>query len=405
MRDVRSRKIANQVRGAVGSIKPAVKCSGTPGKQPGIDLSPRSGRQPWGFALSTDLSIINHRLQSAIGRGAGSWPFSRKSLCGRPLRGLFSTLACILLVINVQAADVRAQQTSTADAGEKQLAITFDDLPLNGKQFELGRLRVMTDKLLTAIKREQVPVTGFVNESLLYVPGEIEGRIELLRQWRDAGVELGNHTFAHVGFKDTPIGQYEDDFVRGETITRALLKEKGRKPRYFRHPFLQMGPTLEQEQAFEKFIAERGYRTAPVTIDIFDWMFRVAYAQARTQGDAQRMKTIAAEYLKFANIKFDFCERVSIGLFGRPVKQILLLHANELNADNFDALAQLIKARGFHFITLEQALTDPVYQFPDRYKATSDWLNLWAYSKGQPFDPPAPPEFIQKFYADNPGAE
>src|SRR5215831_7774 len=315
-----------------------------------------------------------------------------------------SILAGVLMVINFQATDVHAQQTSASSAGEKQIAITFDDLPLNGKQFELARLRVMTDKLLAAIKREQVPTIGFVNESLLYVPGETEGRIALLRQWRDAGVELGNHTFAHVGFKDTPIGQYEDDFVRGDTITRAILKEKGSKPRYFRHPFLQMGPTPADEQSFEKFIAERGYRPAPITIDIFDWMFRVAYAHARAGGDAQRMKTVAAEYLKFAGVKFDFCERISKALFGRPIKQILLLHANELNADNFDALAQLIKDRGYYFMTLDQALTDPIYQFPERYKATSDWLNLWTYSNGQPFDAPAPPEFIQKFYADNPGS-
>jgi peptidoglycan/xylan/chitin deacetylase (PgdA/CDA1 family) len=317
-------------------------------------------------------------------------------------------IVCALLtlcVINFQAANVRAQQPAAGGVDEKQIAVTIDDLPLNGKQFDLARLRVMTDKLLAAIKQERVPVVGFVNESLLYVPGETEGRIGLLRQWRDAGVELGNHTFAHVGFKDTPIGQYEDDFVRGDTITRAILKEKGIKPRYFRHPFLQMGPTLEQEQSFEKFIGERGYRTAPVTIDIFDWMFRVAYVQARTSGDAQRMKNISAEYLKFASVKFDFCERISRELFGRPIPQILLLHANEMNADNFDALVQLIRGRGYHFITLDQALTDHVYQFPDRYKATSDWLSLWAYSKSQPFDSPAPPDFIQKIYADNPGAE
>jgi peptidoglycan-N-acetylglucosamine deacetylase len=314
-------------------------------------------------------------------------------------------LIVLLASCNFDGPKVYAQQIAASAPAEKEIALTIDDLPLNGKQFELARLRVMTDKLLAAIKREQLPVVGFVNESLLYLPGETEGRIALLRQWRDAGVELGNHTFAHVGFKDTPIGQYEDDFVRGDTITRAILKEKGIKPRYFRHPFLQMGPTLEQEQSFEKFIGERGYRIAPVTIDIFDWMFRVAYAQARTEGKAQRMKSVSAEYLKFASVKFDFCERISRELFGRPIPQILLLHANELNADNFDALVQLIRGRGYHFITLDQALTDHFYQFPERYKATSDWLSLWAYSKGQPFDSPAPPEFIQKIYADNPGAE
>jgi peptidoglycan/xylan/chitin deacetylase (PgdA/CDA1 family) len=286
-------------------------------------------------------------------------------------------------------------------AQAKELAITIDDLPLNGKRFELARLRVMTEKLLSGIKRHEIPVVGFVNESLLYVAGETDARIALLKKWSDAPVELGNHTFAHVGFRDTPIAQYEDDFVRGETVTRPLMKERGIKPRYFRHPFLQMGPTREQEQAFEKFIGERGYRTAPITIDILDWMFRVAYANAISTHDSETARKVSAAYLEYAGLKFEFCERMADELFGRPIKHILLLHANELNADNFDQLIAVFKGRGYRFISLDEALRDPAYQFPDRYKPTSDWLNHWAFSKGLTFDPPAPPQFIQQLYNDN----
>jgi peptidoglycan/xylan/chitin deacetylase (PgdA/CDA1 family) len=290
---------------------------------------------------------------------------------------------------------------ATAKAQDKEIAITIDDLPLNGKQFELARLKLMTDKLLASIKRQRVPVVGFVNESLLYVPGEADGRIALLRQWANAGVELGNHTFAHVGFKDTPLAQYEDDFVRGDTITRAVMKESGGKPRYFRHPYLQMGPTLELEQSFEKFIAERGYEKAPVTIDILDWMFRVAYANGVTQRDEALMKKVAAEYLNFTSKKIDLSERVTNELFGRPVKHILLLHANELNADNFDQLIEVLKSKGYRFITLEEALKDDVYRFPDKYLPTSDWLGMWAFSKGKSFAGPKPPEFIQKIWDES----
>src|SRR5260370_10973176 len=233
---------------------------------------------------------------------------------------------------------IRAQEQATSLPATKEIAITIDDVPLNGQRFELSRLQTMTDRLLSGIKSHEIPVVGFVNESLLYFPGETEARINLLKQWSDAGVELGNHTFAHLGLKDTPLAQYEDDFVRGETVTRIVMKPKGMKPRYFRHPFLQMGPTKEIENSFESFIAERGYRIAPVTIDIMDWMFRVAYAKARTQDDAGQMKKVSSEYLKFAGAKFDFCEMGSNTLFGHPIKQIIILHANELNADTFDAL-------------------------------------------------------------------
>ncbi|SRR6266496_2317180 len=283
----------------------------------------------------------------------------------------------------------------------KEIAVTIDDLPLNGSRFELVRLQTMTSRFLSGIERHRIPVVGFVNESLLYVPGETDVRIALLKQWSEGGVELGNHTFAHVGFKDTPLAEYEDDFVRGESVTKNIMKQEGRKPRFFRHPFLQMGVTRELEQSFENFIAARGYRIAPITIDTMDWMFRVAYANARARNDAALMKKISQEYLKFVDVKFDFCEMVTGELFGHPIKHILLLHANELNADNFDELIKGLLKRGYRFIGLDEALSDPVYQIPEQYNGTSDWLSLWAFSKGKKFQSPMPPEFIQKIYADS----
>lgn len=285
-------------------------------------------------------------------------------------------------------------------AQEKEIALTIDDLPLNGQQFEAVRLQKMTAKFLKGIKKHQIPTVGFVNESLLYMPNETDVRIEILKSWADTGVELGNHTFSHLGFKDASLAEYEDDFIRGEAVTKMLLKQKGLKIRYFRHPFLQMGVTLETEKSFENFIKNRGYKIAPITIDTMDWMFLAAYSKARAENNKAMMKRVSDEYLKYVDIRFDYSEKVSNELFARPVKHILLMHANELNADNFEELIKIIKNKGYRFITLEQALQDPIYQFPDKYKATSDWLSLWAYSKGKQFNAPAPPEFIQRIFND-----
>jgi len=164
----------------------------------------------------------------------------------------------------------------------KSIALTIDDLPLNGPAIEITKLRKMTEKLLNIIKTNRIPLVGFVNESLLYAPNEADERIEILKMWSDAGVELGNHTFSHMGFKDASLADYEDDFVRGESVIKLLVKPK--KIRYFRHPFLQMGATRETEDAFEKFIGERGYRAVPVTMDTMDWMFLAAYAKSKGTG-------------------------------------------------------------------------------------------------------------------------
>ena len=305
-------------------------------------------------------------------------------------RKVFCLAVLAALVLGVGLVNLRAQQ--------REIAVTIDDLPLNGPRIELERLRAMTDKILTGLNRHRIPAVGFVNEGLLYVAGETDARLGLLKAWADAGVELGNHTFSHLGFRTASLADYEDDFVRGDALTRLLMKEKGQKPRYFRHPFLQTGTTPELEQAFESFIAERGYRVAPVTVDTMDWMFQAAYLAAR--GDSEMTRRVSEEYLKFAGLKFDDREKAAAELFGRNVRHVLLLHANELNADNFDALVKVMTDRGYRFVTLELALADPIYQAPDKYVATSDWLGRWAYSKDKKLDSPAPPEFIQKAYAD-----
>lgn len=309
-------------------------------------------------------------------------------LCVAALAFLMSS-ACLL--------NIRAQ---TAGGQQKEIAVTMDDLPLNGPHIELARLRAMTGRLVSGFKKYRMPVVGFVNESLLYVPGETDARIALLKEWSDGGVELGNHTFSHLGFKTASLADYEDDFIRGESVTGMILKSKGQRERYFRHPFLQMGPTPGLEKSFEDFIAARGYRIAPVTVDTWDWMFLAAYENARARGDAAELKRVTDDYLKFAALKFDNCDKVSAELFGRPIKHILLLHANELNADNFDALVKLLTDRGYRFITLEEALEDPVYRTPDKYLGVSDWLGAWAFSKGRKFASPSPPEYIQKAYTD-----
>ena len=207
-------------------------------------------------------------------------------------RNCLCLIVSLWAVINVCSINLQAQNSTENLRQTKQVTVTIDDLPLNGAPVNLERLQAMTGKILSGINKYQIPVVGFVNESLHYTQNETDARIEILKNWADAGVELGNHTFSHIGFKTASLSEYEDDFIRGETVTKMLLKQKGQKIRYFRHPFLQMGATPELEKSFENFIAERGYRIAPVTVDTKDWMFLAAYSKARRERDSQMMKRV-----------------------------------------------------------------------------------------------------------------
>ena len=123
----------------------------------------------------------------------------------------------VFLVLVLLSVSASAQSADIPDRG-KLVAVTIDDLLLNGPAIGTKRLDAMSRKLTTIIKRRNVPAVGFVNESQIFnEQGEADHKIGLLNLWADAGVELANHTYSHISFSDSPLERYQDDFVRGGT--------------------------------------------------------------------------------------------------------------------------------------------------------------------------------------------
>jgi peptidoglycan/xylan/chitin deacetylase (PgdA/CDA1 family) len=291
---------------------------------------------------------------------------------------------------------------------DRSVAVTFDDLPGPPGGLvsnDVAALRENTRKLLGTLADRGVPVVGFVNEGKLFVDGEgpagVEARKAVLKTWVDAGFELGNHSYSHKSLNTTPLAEFEDDVVRGEPVVRGLLAEKGRTLRYFRHPFLQVGLDLDKRRAFESFLAQHGYTVAPVTIDNDEYVYAAVYADALRRGDRATATRVGEDYLRYMDAVFAFVEDVSRRLLGREVRQVLLVHANTLNADLFGRVADSMKARGYEFITLEEALTDEAYRLPDDYVGRwgISWLHHWELTSGKKRSPsPDPPDWVQKAY-------
>lgn len=264
--------------------------------------------------------------------------------------------------------------------------------------------RGLNERLVAAIRRHRVPAIGFVNESKL---SEGSGRtdpatVALLEMWLEDGLELGNHTFSHRDLHRASLEDWKDEVTRGETVTRTLLARRGLMPRFFRHAQLHTGRDLDTKRTTEKFLEERGYRVAPVTIDNSEWVFAKAYENASDRGEAALADRIAREYVPYMARTFDYFERQSRALFGREIAQVLLLHANSLNADRFDELARMMENRGYRFISLEEALRDAAYRTRETYTGAEGitWLHRWALSTGRkkailPNGPLAPP-FVLK---------
>jgi peptidoglycan/xylan/chitin deacetylase (PgdA/CDA1 family) len=308
-------------------------------------------------------------------------------------------LAGVMLALPLAAAP------SSEPGRTRTVAVTFDDLPANPAGIvsnDPTSLEGLTRKLLGAVQQHNVPAVGFVNEGKLFVRGsgtaDVARRTGLLRMWLDAGLELGNHSYSHGDLNTTPLEQFRADVIRGERVTRELTKTAGPKLRYFRHPFLHVGSDLAKRRAFEAFLASRGYVVAPVTVDNDEYVYAAAYAKALRRGDTADAARIADDYLRYMEEVFAYFEDVSRRVVGREIAQILLLHANAINADRFGALAGILERRGYRFVSLTVALEDAAYRLPDDFVGSpgNSWFSHWEVTAGRkPVPTPSAPEWIR----------
>jgi peptidoglycan/xylan/chitin deacetylase (PgdA/CDA1 family) len=261
-------------------------------------------------------------------------------------------------------------------------AITFDDLG-KGWCSALTCQVEISSRIVNALKAHGIPAVAFVNEGGLYVEGEVDARIGILRDWLDAGLELGNHTFSHVGIDSVSLPQYEEDVIRGETVTRILMAEKGRPLRYFRHTQLRTGPTTAYREGLTTFLHNRGYTVAPVTVDTQDYMFAAVYADAKHRGDVALQAHVVDAYRAYMQANFSFHESLGVEVLGREVRHVVLLHVNHLNADLIEELFAMLKGRNYSFMSLEEALLDPAYARPEPTTRRGwSWIQRWILADG-----------------------
>ena len=284
-------------------------------------------------------------------------------------------------------------------AQERKVAITIDDLLATNtdeKQYEY-----ITDRLLEQLKNYNIQAIGFVNENKLYTNNQPDTtKIELLEKWLKAKMDLGNHTYSHVYIDNTTLEDYERDILKGEIITRPLMERYGKQLKYFRHTQLRTGPTDEYRKGLTSFLHQHGYTIAPVTIDNDEYIYAYCYRRAKEVNDTKLMEKIAQDYLLYMEKIFAFYENLSNKFLGYQVPQILLVHANNLNADFLGELIQMIKKRNYTFITLDEALHDKAYALPDgTHSRGLSWIQRWMISQGQePESHPSVSKYIQELY-------
>ena len=294
---------------------------------------------------------------------------------------------------------------STLCAQTRSVAITFDDLPgvVHEKGADLASMQEINRKLLDILKKHHVPATGFVIGSSVLERGDVASRIAILQDWLTAGMELGNHTYSHLDLNTVTAAQFERDAVRGEGALRPVLEKNSRQLRFLRFPYNHLGDADAKKQEVAQFLTQHGYQVATCTVENYDFTFDLVYFDSIKNHDAAGMQRLREAYLQTTEQAFAYYEKLSRELFGREIPQVMLMHVNELNADTLDQILTLLESRGYRYVTLAEAQSDPAYRIPDTYVGPEGWMwgYRWAPAKGRKADVehrPVPPRWVLNEY-------
>ncbi|HOS99493.1 MAG TPA: polysaccharide deacetylase family protein [Acidobacteriota bacterium] len=268
---------------------------------------------------------------------------------------------------------VAAAPAQPAD-GRRPLLVTVDDLPLTSARLhpDPAERRRITGALLAALARHGITAVGMVTWGNVQSSDDLA----LLDAWLAAGHELGNHTATHPDLTRVGAAAFVADAESCRVQLAQRLASRGQVPRFFRYPMLREGSTAADWRAVRRYLAETGQRNLPVTLDTQDYAFEEPWVTARRAGDVAAMNRLAEDYQYSLRLSVRDQERRGDRLVGRAAPQILLLHATEVSAAQWDALFAWLTETGHRFAAADEVLIDPAPAEEPEFLATYG-CGLW----------------------------
>jgi peptidoglycan/xylan/chitin deacetylase (PgdA/CDA1 family) len=240
----------------------------------------------------------------------------------------------------------------------QKVAITFDDLPLNGLLPPgVTRVDIARDTLAVLKARHVPPAYGFINAKKL--EGEPDGA-EALQLWA-AAEPVGNHTYSHLDLNANPAEAFEREIDENEPALE-LLTAKDADWHWLRYPFLREGDTLEKRRAVREYVKAHHYRIAQVTLDWEDYMWNTAYARCVAKNDAKSIAWLKSSYLQTASAYLDLGREMAKLVYGHDINHVLLLHLGAFSSTILPDALDLLEKKGFTLVTLQEAESDPAYE-------------------------------------------
>jgi beta-lactamase regulating signal transducer with metallopeptidase domain/peptidoglycan/xylan/chitin deacetylase (PgdA/CDA1 family) len=278
---------------------------------------------------------------------------------------------------------VNAQKRETV----RKIAIGFVSIPPVDRTANPPKDSDATARLLiTKLQQYKVPAIGFVTGASISDGDKLfPVRANIVRLWRDAGLEVGIGNFKHVWFYNTPYDDYVAGVSKNEAVVNKILGEKNLKLRYFSYPYLNTGKSVEERDRFERWLGDQGLASVKYTVDNNEWMYSYVYDMARNDNDIHTMNEVRVAFVRYMDKMMDHYEAYSQEMFGRDVAQTMVLTPSRLVADSADDLLGMLQKRGYKFVTIDEAQGDEAYKTPETMigEFGNSWFERWTVAQGR----------------------
>ncbi len=274
-----------------------------------------------------------------------------------------------------------------SQAEQKRITLTFEGLPSVGP-LGFWTPREVSTMVLRVLKRNNIKAAGFLVEERI---DDDLSTYPILEDWVTRGHIVGNHTYSHVDFHQLSVQDFLRHVGDGHKYLRRVSRAHPFKYRYLRFPYLHEGDTLEKKTKMAKALYGGGYEIAPVTVLTEDLHFSELYLEH--EQNPEKLARLKAIYLQHIGASLEYAEGQSQKVFGRNIHHILWLHCTIATAGFLEDAIEMLRERGYSFVSFPEALADPVFERKDEplesYVGPDSlgFIDRVAATRELPFDP------------------
>lgn len=244
-----------------------------------------------------------------------------------------------------------------------KICVTFDNLPAD-RIYDKTERSYINDRILGALEKHEAPAAGFV------VGESIDGDWEMLVKWLEGGHTLGFMNYTGQDLDNVPADIFMDDISKGKEAVEDLVWSYKQKGRYFRFAYLHYGNRPEVKRRIQDFLDESHITVAHASVVTEDFVYNLSLEKIAGSTDTLKFAALRDEYTAHILERLSHAETLAKSIMGRPIRYILQLRANRLNAMFLDDILSVLEEKGFKFISLSEALKDKVYRKQEAYFGT-----------------------------------